>query len=93
MVLLSSVTHNLVLLSDLVLYLSSHNNLPFDVFVFSLSYIEQCFLSPLSLLQSVYRPEADNGVTFFETTEKSQVVVCFHKASFSLSWLVDAEEG
>lgn len=93
MVLLSSVTHNLVLLSDLVLYLSSHNNLPFDVFVFSLSYIEQCFLSPLSLLQSVYRPESDNGVTFFETTEKSQVVVCFHKALFSLGWLVDAEEG
>lgn len=93
MVLLSSVTHNLVLLSNFVLYFSSRNNLPFDVFVFSLSYIEQCFLSPLSFLQSVYRPEADNGVTFFETTEKSQVVVCFHKASFSLGWLVDAEEG
>lgn len=91
--LLSSVTHNLILLPNLVLYLSSHNNLPFDVFVFSLSYIEQCFLSPLSLIQSVYRPLADNGVTFFETTEKSQAVACFHKASLGLGWLVDAEEG
>lgn len=93
MVLLSSVTHNLALLSNLVLYLSSHNNLHFDVLVFSLSYIKQCFLSPLSLLQSVYRSEADNGVTFFETTEKSQVEACFHKALLGLAWLVDAEEG
>lgn len=45
------------------------------------------------LLQLVYKLEADKDMTCFESTEKSQAVVCFHKVLLSLSWLVDAAEG